>query len=197
MTPIDIIDNASTADYIYDFYSAMQQNNLVMVYEGDFTQEITKTVLNMTERSFELENIDSGVKKKVFNVMVEALQNICKHQYTATDATNDVSVKSAVFMIGYDIDNYYVITGNYILNTNTDKVSAKIDHINTLDQEGLKQLYKETRLTTTISDAGGAGLGLIDMARKSNNKIAYTFEKSNEMASFFTMMTIISTKKEE
>lgn len=195
MTSLDIIDSESSAEYIFDFYRIMRDNKIIMVYEGEFSQEMTKTVLNMAERNFDSEKIDSGVKKKVYNVMVEALQNICKHQYSASDSTN--GNLSAIFLIGYDKDNYYVTTGNYIVNDKIDLVKNRLEQVNSLDQEGLKQLFKEARLNTTISDVGGAGLGFIDMARKSNNKLVYSFLTQNDRISFFTLLSTISTKKEE
>jgi coenzyme F420-reducing hydrogenase delta subunit len=195
MSNLDIIDSESSAEYVFETYKIMRDNKIIMMYEGEFTQEITKTVLNMAERNFDYENIDSGIKKKVFNVMVEALQNICKHQYSAIDSTT--KNLSAIFLIGYDKDNYYVTTGNYIINEKIDLVKNRIEQVNSLDQEGLKQLFKDARLNTTISEVGGAGLGFIDMARKSNNKLIYSFKEQNDKTSFFTLLSKISTKKEE
>jgi hypothetical protein len=76
-------------------------------------------------------------------------------------------------------------------------VKNRLEQVNSLDQEGLKQLFKESRLNTTISEVGGAGLGFIDMARKSNNKLVYNFIEQNDTMSFFTLLSTISTKKEE
>jgi hypothetical protein len=50
------------------------------------------------------------------------------------------------------------------------------------------------RLASTISEVGGAGLGFIDMARKSENKLSYSFDKINDRISFFTLMTMVSIK---
>ncbi|MCS6832636.1 MAG: DUF6272 family protein, partial [Flammeovirgaceae bacterium] len=65
--------------YIYDLHKTMLKKNLILVYEGEFTQEITKSVLSMAERNMDSHYEESGIKRKVFNVMVECLQNICKH----------------------------------------------------------------------------------------------------------------------
>ncbi len=60
-------------------HQMMLKNNIILVYEGEFTQEITKSVLAMAERNMDSIGEDSGIKRKVFNVMVECLQNIVKH----------------------------------------------------------------------------------------------------------------------
>ena len=50
--------------------------SLILTYHGEFTQGITKSVLSMAERNLESRGEASTVKRKVFNVMVECLQNI-------------------------------------------------------------------------------------------------------------------------
>ncbi len=49
-----------------------------------------------------------------------------------------------------------------------------MEQINNLDKDGLKDLYKEIIKNTTISEKGGAGLGFVDMARKSGQPLEYS-----------------------
>ncbi len=181
---------------LQEIYQRMMEQDLHMIYEGEFTQEITKSVLSLTEKSLEHEGIESTVKKKVFNIMIESLQNICKHQYSA-GAKTDSGFAPAIFMVGSRNDAFLIITGNMILNTSIYDLRQKIDHINALDADGLKALYKQARLNAAISAVGGAGLGLIDIARKSNNKLVYRFDAISDELSFFSLMTTVSAQKEE
>lgn len=177
--------------YIYDIHKTMVDKKLILIYEGEFTQEITKSVLSMTERNLDYIGEESNIKKKVFNVMVECLQNICKHSDNVKEKE-----KSAIFMIGKE-DNYYVITsGNYILNEHVNGLKSKLEQINSLDKEGLKVLYKELITTGSISDKGGAGLGFVDIARKSGEKLGFDFHPINEQYSFFSFRTQIGRTKE-
>ena len=66
-------------NYIFELHRTMISHKLILVYQGDFTQETTKSILTMAERSLEASNEDPAIKRKVFNVMVESLQNIVKH----------------------------------------------------------------------------------------------------------------------
>ena len=176
-----------TTNAIYEFYNIMEENNVVMIYEGEFNQDITKTVLSMTENSFQEIGIDVSIRKKIFNVMVEMLQNICKHQY------NEYSAESnALFLVGDDQDDFFIVSGNVIHNGKLDLVKSNIDKVNSLSKIELKEFYKETRLQSTISSVGGAGLGFIDMARKSGKKIEYDFKQLTLQYSFFSQLTRIS-----
>ena len=176
--------------YIYELHKTMLAKNLILVYEGEFTQEITKSVLAMAERNMDSMGEESSIKRKVFNVMVECLQNIVKHG----EDYNPMNEKkqTAIFMIG-KLDNEYVITsGNPVKNDIVGILREKLDKINGLDKEGLKALYKDIIKGTEISDKGGAGLGFVDMARKSGQKLEYDFHEINDEHSFFSLKTTIS-----
>ncbi len=176
--------------YIYDLHKTMLQQNLILVYEGEFTQDITKSVLAMAERNMDSFGEGAKVKRKVFNVMVECLQNISKH---AESFEEDPTVKNnAIFMIGKHQDQYIITSGNNIRTIDVEKLKEKLNRINDLDAKGLKQLYRTIIKTTKISKKGGAGLGLVDMARKSGNKLGYDFEPIDDEFSFFSLITTIS-----
>lgn len=175
--------------YVYDLHKSMREQNLILVYEGEFTQEITKSVLSMAERNMDSMGEESTIKRKVFNVMVECLQNIVKH---GEGYKKDESINyDAVFMIGKKNDEYVIASGNPLYNDDVNKLKSKLDRVNELDKEGLKQLYKDIIKSTTISEKGGAGLGFVDMARKSGRKLEYEFIQMDDERSFFALRTTI------
>ena len=160
-------------NFIYDLHHTMMSQKLILVYQGDFTQESTKSILAMAERNLDSSGEESSIKRKVFNVMVEALQNIVKHSDELVDG--EIRSHAAIFLIGKEADRYRIMSGNPIRKANIAGLKDKLDRINALDKDGLKDLYKEIIKNTTISDKGGAGLGFVDMARKSGEKLEFEF----------------------
>jgi hypothetical protein len=175
--------------YVFDLHNIMMQRSLILIYEGEFTQEITKSVLAMAERNMDSIGEESGIKRKVFNVMVECLQNIVKHA-DDLDATDRIK-HNAIFMIGKDEKEYVVTSGNPVINDKIEPLSAKLNQINGLDKEGLKALYKEIIKNGELSEKGGAGLGFVDMARKSGQKLDFDFQPMDDDYSFFSLRTVI------
>ncbi len=176
--------------FIYEMHQMMLKNNIILVYEGEFTQEITKSVLAMAERNMDSIGEESGIKRKVFNVMVECLQNIVKHgdEYISGEMT----ANTAIFMIGKHQDSYIITSGNPIKDDHVENLRSKLDKINSLDKEGLKSLYKEIiKSGSGLTNKGGAGLGFVDMARKSGQKLEYEFESLGEGRSFFSLKTTV------
>jgi hypothetical protein len=172
-----------------EIHSIMNDENAVLIYSGEFNQDVVKSMLNYTEGKLDSSGIDNLVKKKIFNVMVEQLQNITKHQYIDGEES---SIQPCFVLI--ERDTYYnLVTGNPIKIDTIDMVTSRIDKVNSLDPAGLKALYKEARLNSRISDVRGAGLGFIDVARKTENKLEYDFfEIGSENYKYFTLKTQIN-----
>ena len=174
--------------FVYEMYNMMSSRNLILVYEGEFTQEITKAVLSMTEKNMDHYGEEFSIKRKVFNVMVECLQNICKH----SEVREHGRKAGAIFMVGKEDSSYFVVTGNPIESSKVTSLSERLENINSMDSQGLKALYRDVIKNTTISEKGGAGLGFIDIARKSRQKLEFSFEDIGGGISFFALKTTIS-----
>ena len=172
-------------NFIYDLHRTMMSQKLILVYQGDFTQESTKSILAMAERNLDSSGEEGNIKRKVFNVMVEALQNIVKHSDELVDG--QMRSHAAIFLIGKEANRYTIMSGNPIRKGNVAGLEQKLNHINSLDKEGLKELYKEIIKNTTISEKGGAGLGFVDMARKSGEKLAFDFPEMSADYCFFCL----------
>ena len=95
-------------------------------------------------------------------------------------------------MIGKNDNEYIITSGNPVTNDTKDKIIDKLEQINKLDKDGLKALYKDIIKTGSISEKGGAGLGFVDMARKSGEKLVYDFKEIDGDSSFFSLQTLIS-----
>lgn len=194
--------NKEKLGFIFKLFKAMQKDNLNYIYRGVFTDKITDNILALAESNLVKKEDPRALKRKVYNVMVEGLQNITKHQ---ADIDEEVENNNGVFVLKKEFAKYFITTGNLIENDNIDSLTAQIEQVNKLDKDELKAYHRQVLVDGKISSKGGAGLGLIDMARKSGNKLLFAFEKVDEKYSYFYLHTeipsttsgasIISTKK--
>jgi hypothetical protein len=182
-------------NFIYDLHTTMMSQKLILVYQGDFTQETTKSILAMAERNIDSSGEESNIKRKVFNVMVESLQNIVKHSDELVDG--QTRSHAAIFLIGREAEKYTIMSGNPIRKTNIPKLKESLEKINALDKEGLKELYKDIIKNTTISEKGGAGLGFVDMARKSGGKLEFEFPEMSAEYCFFSLKVNVPRESAE
>ncbi|MEN8119588.1 MAG: SiaB family protein kinase [Bacteroidota bacterium] len=186
--------NKEKLGFIYKLFKAMQKNNLNYIYRGVFTANITDNILALAESNLVHKEDPRALRRKVYNVMVEGLQNITKHQ---ADLEVEPENNNGVFVLKKEHFKYFITTGNLIENDEIENLTKQIDQVNSLDKVELKAYHREVLLHGKISNKGGAGLGLIDMARKSGNKLLYAFEKLDENFSYFYLHTEIPSKGAE
>ena len=170
---------------IYDFYERMEEHNVMLSFKGEITSELLSSILAIMESRLEIIEEVPKVKKKVFNVLVECLQNLYHHIDESEKEKTDDS--NAMFMIANHGGYYNILTGNHILTKHVPMLREKIDKVNTLDRMELKAYYKEILNNGEMSAKGGGGLGMIDIARKSGQKLEYSFMSLDEEMSFFTL----------
>lgn len=177
-------------------FEGLQREDLVYVYRGLFSQAITDSIIALTENNLTLVGESPKLKKRVFSIMVECLQNITRHQFV--DGREDVTAdQSGMFVICNKDKSYQMTSGNVVNNEAIPHLTELLEKVNCLDKDALKLYYKQVLEDGSISSKGGAGLGLIEMARKSGNKLFYSFEKIDEAISYFYMNTSISQQLDE
>ena len=178
---------------IYDFYDKMERNHIMLSFKGDVTSELLTSILQIMESKMDNLQEEPKIKKKVYNVLVECLQNLYHHmdEMEVVPDVND-KVRSAIFMIGKVDNQYNIITGNYIKANNVNNLRKRLDDINALTKEQLKDYYKEILNNGEMSEKGGGGLGMIDIARKTGQKLNYNFMPVDDIFSFFSLNIKIS-----
>lgn len=177
-------------------FEGLQREDLVYVYRGFFSQVITDSIIALTENNLDSIGESSKLKKRVFSIMVECLQNITRHQFIDENEEQSPD-QSGMFVICNKDKSYQMTSGNVVNNDAIPHLKKLLDKVNSLDKDALKDYYKQVLEDGSISNKGGAGLGLIEMARKSGNKLFYTFEEINDEISYFYMNTSISQQLDE
>jgi len=176
---------------ILSLYDELATNGIYIVYIGKFTQRVTNMFSNMLEEELEKKTEDKKTRKRVFHAMVETMQNIQRHAEEYSDDT----FSNGLFMIGKKDGIYYIVTTNKTSVTNKEKIIKAIDTVNAATKEELNEMYKKQLKDGKIGEHGGAGLGLIDIARKTENKIEYIFIPISFTEEYFILKTEVDPEK--
>lgn len=176
---------------VISFKKAMTKSNLNVVYLGNVTQSTIESITDMISEDLNTRHENRRVTKRVYHVMMESLQNICKHADSQSDeesnSLEDGLVKQGIFLIGHDEKEYFITTGNNIEIKSAMALRDVMDKINALDSDGIKQMYRDAMEDSEIGETGGAGLGFIDIAKKTGTQYEYYFEPDSETSCFFIL----------
>ncbi len=166
----------------------MEQEKIILSFNGVVTADFLTAVLDIVETKMNHLEEPPKTKKKVFNVLVECLQNLYHHIDEGKGERKEMrKYKSVLVMVIRDENNFFIQTGNYIDKTSVKNLEDRLKKINSLDKEHLREYYREVLGNGSISDKGTAGLGMIDIARKSGNKLEYEFLEIDKDFSFFSL----------
>ncbi len=107
---------------------------------------------------------------------------------------HDIS-PSGLFIIGRTNDTYFTQCGNHVKNSEVEHITANINHINSLNKDELKAYYRERRKAKNDNpERRGAGLGLIEIARRSSSALEFEFTEVDEERSFFSLYSTVSIR---
>ncbi len=154
----------------------------IFTYKGELSFNAIEGILNEYKHCIQQFDVELVVRKRVYSILVECLENTFRH--TSQNIANMKHTHVELYL--YDADENFVISiGNHILNKNIAELTNRINLVNSLDQVGINRLYRASISKANISDKGGAGLGIIEIARNSRQKIDFEIESINHDTSFF------------
>ena len=173
--------------------NVLNDKSLIVSVSGFISQRIVSLILDDLEEKIKSLNIDSKIKNTIIYIAVGLLQNILNYSENRYLGYEKKQISNGSFIVGYDEDlkKYYVQSSNEILQLDKEKLSKRLEYINSLSKEQLKDYYKELLKTGEYKHDHGAGIGLIDIAIKSSESLQYSFEtKDDEL--YFKIKSFIS-----
>jgi hypothetical protein len=181
---------------IDNYLTDQSKNNAILYYKGNVDSDVINHVLDTVEDKMVQINEQPKLRKKVYNVLVESLQNLYHHVDRVPDDFEDQTSEKFGLLVVEKVGNgYKIITGNFVHADNIEKLEEKIKRINRSSHEEIKELYKFILNHQRISAKGGGGLGLVDIARKTGNKLDYTFKQYNDKYFFFYMNILVDERE--
>lgn len=174
---------------LYNLRDCFSKNRIIFCYSGPMSQDLMVEIGNTLKSKMQQDSFSRSMVAKTFAVLVEQVQNIIHYstERTAFAELTDGKISNGIVAVGFEKGSYFVSSGNMIHTRDKDKIAQMIDTINSMDPEEKKQYYKKRRKQGPDEGSRGAGLGFIEMARKSDRAVDYDFiELENEFC-FFTI----------
>ena len=180
---------------IDNWYNEVIEGDVIVHYKGSISADIITRVLEHIENELAIRNEKSKLRKKVYNVMVEALQNLFHHSGLQPEIskTGEIEKNFAIFVLKKLPDgNFNIISGNFVEEPRVKFLKDRMDQINYLTVDELKILYQLILNNQEYSDKGGGGLGLVDIAKRTGHDYEYSFHNQTDGYYFFCLKILIT-----
>jgi len=182
----------NTVKYIFDQTSGRSS---AFCYRGPFIERFTSTILDIAATSSKEKRREPSAQRKVSFMLVECFQNILKHAESVPVERN-VWKDDGMFSFSDSGTSFAIDTINLIQTQDADKIEGLVAHVNSLSGEELKEFYLHHLKTNELSAKGGAGLGLIELARKSGQKIQFMTQQLNSDFALFQQRVALNNANE-
>ena len=186
------MDVKSTAELL----KSLNQDDLIFAYTGLVSDSITHKIIELTQFNIDSSGYFVRLKNKISFLMAECYQNVARHGKYINETDSLIDYKGAFFV--RSIDNiFYIASANSVSKEAIPSIKEKLDKVNSLSPDELRLLQKQVLSKGKLSDRGGAGLGIIEMARRTGRKICFSFEPiDDKTALFFIQLSIVSEENQ-
>ena len=180
---------------LFKYYHKMVEKKFLLSFKGMISQDILVGLGEMIKNTLTQYNSHQKNTRKVFSIFIELAQNILHYSAEKANSGNANNKAGAgIVVISEDKKFYTVTSGNMVKNLEISRIVEKCHFINQLNKVGLKEYYKKQIKLPRASGLKGGGIGLINIARKSENPLEVIVTPINDKCSFLILSSNI--KKE-
>ena len=187
------------AGQLMDLRSMLHAQGVIFAYSGYVTEPVLSGVGEALKQKLTIDDADTKTLRSVFAIFVEQMQNIIRysaekaHQALppASDAGALKEIRYGILTIGREGDDYVVCAGNLVQRPTSTRLKERLNKIRRMSKDELKALYKEQLRADPEQGSKGAGLGLMEIARRATQPIEFDFADVDDEHSFFALKATI------
>lgn len=159
----------------------------VVVFEqmGSLDHDAVLGLIAATEAASLANNDDKLVRKRLINVVLEGLENLDRHVEPSDRAT-------AFARLTVTTERYRLLLGNVSTLTAAALLMSRIGVLNEMSTEDLKGQYLQLLAQEGRTARGGAGLGLLTIARRCEQPMVVNLEPAPEGQAYVLLVLTIS-----
>nr|AGS53336.1 FIG062788: hypothetical protein [uncultured bacterium contig00014] len=181
---------------IFQYSKMLAKNHINIIYNGPLWAEKLEIFADILQRQLDSDELSLNVSQSVFSVFIEQINNMilysAEKEYIDHPDNEHLEVSRGTFILGAQDKTYYIQSGNVIKNSHVDMLKNRIDYLNTLDKKELRKYYMQQMNSENDNpESKGAGIGLIEIARRATSRIDYEITPLGGGLSYFTMYVVI------
>lgn len=169
----------------------LSHQGILMSFSGPFSHSIIEELGHAMKNYLGDASLTGSALMDVFAIYIEQAQNVRNYIKRWDQDPDHAQLRcSGIVVIAHNAGHYIVSSGNLIDRGDAPGLVAHLEHLNGLDKAELKVLQRR-QMRESLTAAGGGGLGLIEMARKSSGPLVYALTDIDDRFAFFSLSVMI------
>lgn len=167
-----------------------ERQGILLCFNGPTSRSLIEEIGRALRNYMHAEQAETGAIMDVFAIYIEMTQNI---RHYAAQRNYSEQQAHATVAIGKDDEGRYVVSAaNLVELADGRALVRRIEEISQLDKVRLKAAYKERlHRPRDVQSATGAGLGLLDMARKVGAPLVTALTELADGRALFCLRAVI------
>jgi Family of unknown function (DUF6272) len=153
-------------------FSALRTDRSAFIYSGHFHDEHTARLIGLGEAAIEVIGGKGGQRGRLAFIMVEAYQNILRHSTPLPPQLAHGAGRS-MFVMRCGEHGQCVVAANAVKKEEVPRLREALSRLQGMGAAQLKALFLSGLQAEHQQPRRGAGLGLIEMARRSGSDLGY------------------------
>jgi hypothetical protein len=155
-------------------------STVVFAHHGSIDHDLVEALVSIADASSRSVDEPLTMRKRLIKVLLEGLENIHHHALALLqDASFTILVR--------DARGYLFIAGNAVPVATAALLTHRVGILNEMDDADLREHYLKLFSNEARSMNGGAGLGLLTMARKCTRPIVTRSSPLGPFSAFFAL----------
>ena len=176
----------------FDYHNAINDTGIIVSYKGPVTARI------LSEISREIRSVfshDRVTKRKIVSIFIELAQNVSFYsvEFNRFGTTSD---RVGTIVLFEEDEKYILTTGNLVPLEDVEELKEQCEVVNSLNHEELRTYKREQRDSPANIKSKGAGIGIIQAALLSNNRLVSIWTNRNNgnryLKFFFKISNIVA-----
>lgn len=147
------------------FFDVEAVERLDFYYSGEVSQPVIVSMGQALKRQLAIGDGQGTKTRKVFSAYVEMLQNVVRY----------AEGREGAVIVCQVAGEHLVACANRVAKRDADALKAKLETVLAASQEDVREAYRAQLRQAQIGADGGAGLGLLTLARESSKPMEYRF----------------------
>lgn len=182
------------ANQVYNLRGDLRSNGIVFAYSGYVTEGVLASVGDALKHKLVSDDINRTAMRSVFAVFVEQTQNIIRYSAEKLDpvtGAEDIELRYGILTIGNESGRHTVQAGNLVALEDVPRMKDRLTKLQSMSKDELKSAYKTQLKSEQLPGSKGAGIGLIEIARRATEPIEFDFMDLDDGKVFFALKAII------